>query len=538
MAAGDLGQRLTDIQTTGSQAAYQDAIRAAEAQRARLSGGAQQAGALSQAFGALGQQALGQGYREQGYLAGLGEQERGLQQQRADLAYQQFVEQRDYPDVQLQKFSSLIQGFPFQFSQAPQQPSGFQQAVGTAATLGGLGRGLGFFNKGGKIGSGLSSVVYRQVGGSISDLFKQIEQEQDQEKKSKLINEILYRTGASSDGTPRPAATIKEKYLPYSETDSPLSRLSKFIGRSGIELAGIPSTLVSYVENAATNLTTPMDILAQREARRNTPSLTDDGFTTAENLEQLYQSSDEATRKQIMAVNPEDVAAEIKKEGKEIKPIPAVKTEAAPIGANVVKTAEDVTGLQAILDKAFAFDKAAEEKAIKQQQGFDVAALGVQLMSTPLNQIDPALIRNLGVTNKELAGLDEKEAKQLLQKKLTELEIKKLEKELGSIDLIPLFPGIDAVVDSLAQSNRISELAGEEKNQLIFDAQAIASARAIAEGVAPDSAMAERYFREELNKQAAAFKALPRGGSNPNAGIKAGSIAGLLQAQLPNSSAP
>jgi hypothetical protein len=170
MAASDLGQRLTDIQTTGSQAAYQDAIRAAEAQRARLIGGAQQAGALSQAFGALGQQALGQGYREQGYLSGLGEQERGLQQQRADLAYQQFTEQRDYPDVQLQKYSSLIQGFPFNFAQAPApSPTGFQQLAGGAAGVASLGKTLGFFNKGGKINGdredNLDGTVYRQAGG-------------------------------------------------------------------------------------------------------------------------------------------------------------------------------------------------------------------------------------------------------------------------------------------------------------------------------------------------------------------------------------
>lgn len=171
MAAGDLGQRLTDIQTTGSQAAYQDAVRAAEAQRARLSGGATQAGALSQAFGGLGQQALGQGYREQGYLSGVGEQQRGMQQQRADLAYQQFVEEREFPSTQLQKYSSLIQGFPFQFSQTPQQPSSFQTAAGGIATLGGLGRGLGFFNKGGDIGKGgLSGVVKGQVGSSVGGL--------------------------------------------------------------------------------------------------------------------------------------------------------------------------------------------------------------------------------------------------------------------------------------------------------------------------------------------------------------------------------
>jgi hypothetical protein len=173
---GDIGQQLGSL--AGQQVGVGQAVGQLAGQYGAGAGamGQQASGlaGLSQAFGNLGQQALGQGYREQGYLAGVGEQERGLQQQRADLAYQQFVEQRDYPDVQLQKFSSLIQGFPFQFSQAPQQPSGFQQAVGTAATIGGLGRGLNFFNKGGKIDGnregGLSNVVYRQAGSSVGNL--------------------------------------------------------------------------------------------------------------------------------------------------------------------------------------------------------------------------------------------------------------------------------------------------------------------------------------------------------------------------------
>jgi len=532
---GDIGQQLGSL--AGQQVGVGQAVGQLAGQYGAGAGamGQQASGlaGLSQAFGNLGQQALGQGYREQGYLAGVGEQERGLQQQRADLAYQQFVEQRDYPDVQLQKFSSLIQGFPFQFSQAPQQPSGFQQAVGTAATLGGLGRGLGFFNKGGKINSGLSGVIYKQAGGTLSSLIAAYDKETDTDKKKKLFDEIAAQTNLADNRRQRkpqrPAAALKEKYLPYSESDSRLLDLAKATGRSAIELLGIPSTLAYLGANDINRLITPKNILALENQK-----LTDDGFTTAENLEQLYQSSDEATRKQIMATNPEDVAAELKKEGKEIKPIPAVKTEAAPIGANVVKTAEDVTGLQALLDKAFAFDKAAEEKAIKQQQGFDVAALGVQLMSTPLNQIDPALIRNLGVTNKELAGLDEKEAKQLLQKKLTELEIKKAEKELGSVDLVPLFAGIDAYVENLAQTKQLGQLAGADRNKLIAAAQEAASARAIFGGYDPDSAMAEKYLREELDKQADAFKSLVR---KPKVGddglpLKAGNISGLLQAGL------
>jgi len=160
--------------------------------------------------------------------------------------------------------------------------------------------------------------------------------------------------------------------------------------------------------------------------------------------------------------------------------------------------------------------------------------LGVQLMSTPLNQIDPALIRNLGVTNKQLAGLDEKEAKQLLQKKLTELEIKKAEKELGDTDLVPLFPGIDSYVQNLAGADLLAKLGGAAVNELIAEAQKAASVRAMLEGKSSDSEIALNYLREELNKRQDQFKGLAR---NPNVGddglpLKAGNISGLLQAGL------
>ena len=259
--ASDLGTRLADIQTRGSQAAYQQALQTAKEQQQlqygedvaglqrqsalgqALSGlagqqgqfasqygqvgsqlgqlGGQQAGigqafgdlagqygagagalgqqaaglgSLSQAFGALGQQALGQGYREQGYLAGVGEQERGLGQQRADLAYSTFREQEQYPEQQLQRYSSLINAFPYQINQPAAGPSALQQGVGTAVAIGGLGKGLGFYNKGGDIGSGLSGIVYKQEGGTLSSLIDAYDKETDKDKKKKLFDEITAQT--------------------------------------------------------------------------------------------------------------------------------------------------------------------------------------------------------------------------------------------------------------------------------------------------------------------------------------------------------
>lgn len=193
-AASDLGERLSNIQSLGQQRAYQQALQTATqqqqvglgeaaAQRAReqqlgagiaglagqygqLAGGL---GALSGQYGSLGQQALGQGYRELGYLSGVGEAQRGMGQQRADVAYGEFQQQRDYPMRQLERYAGMAFGVPSGYLQQQQaQPSGFQQAVGGLTAAAGLGRGLGFFKEGGDIGKGGLSTVYRQPGGTVT----------------------------------------------------------------------------------------------------------------------------------------------------------------------------------------------------------------------------------------------------------------------------------------------------------------------------------------------------------------------------------
>jgi hypothetical protein len=194
-AASDLGTRLADIQARGQQRAYQQALQTAAqqqqvglgeaaAQRAReqqlgagiaglagqygqLAGGL---GSLSGQYGSLGQQALGQGYRELGYLSGVGETQRGLGQQRADIAFGEFQQQRDYPMRQLERYAGMAFGVPSGYLQQQQaQPSTLQQLAGAGLTAVGLGRGLDFFKEGGDIGKGGGlSTVYRQSGSLVS----------------------------------------------------------------------------------------------------------------------------------------------------------------------------------------------------------------------------------------------------------------------------------------------------------------------------------------------------------------------------------
>ena len=485
-AASDLGTRLADIQTRGSQAAYQQALQTAAqqqqvglgeaaAQRAReqqlgagvagLAGARQQLGvggygsmaeqlrqagagfgglggqygqlagqygqlggglgALSGQYGALGQQALGQGYRELGYLSGVGEAQRGLGQQRADVAYQDFREAREYPTQQLERYAGMAFGVPSGYLSRPQAtPSGFQQAVGGLATLGGLGQGLRFFKEGGDISKGGLSTVYREPGGKIrpkiydftkgdiADLQRQYEAEEDPEKKEELRRKLIIKGGEQLQSTSMgrrfadPNVMNPADFLSLNIADKPddtgLERAAKFAGRSALE---VPASLIDLYKGAsgATRdvreyLTTPLDELKQRKS-------------TEEAQYQAYEKA-QAEAAAEAAENPEKVM------GLDIASLISEVTD-------LNDRENSIKELRKLTQEAFKFDKDKKAKSIKAQQGFDIAALGMQLMSKPLEEIDPKYISQLGVSGKELDNLDQEEAMSLYKAKAAELGLSK-----------------------------------------------------------------------------------------------------------------
>ena len=139
----DLGQRLSDIQTRGSQQAFQQAQqqferdRAARQQAARLGlAGAQQLATI----GGQQQQAEIQRLRE---LQRAGTLEQGEAQRLMDLRYQDFLRQQDYPTQQLGQYSALIRGLqPI----SPTSTMSYQTPVSPFQQLLGLGiAGLGAY---------------------------------------------------------------------------------------------------------------------------------------------------------------------------------------------------------------------------------------------------------------------------------------------------------------------------------------------------------------------------------------------------------
>ena len=488
-AASDLAKRLSDIQTRGSQAAYQQALQTAaqqqqigltqaERQRAReqqlgaglagLAGARQQLGvggygsmaeqlrqagagfgslggqygslagqygqlggglgALSGQYGSLGQQTLGQGYRELGYLSGVGEAQRGLGQQRADVAYQDFREAREFPTQQLERYAGMAFGVPSGYLSRPQaMPSGFQQAVGGATTLAGLGRGLGFFNQGGNIGSGGLSTVYRNTAGlvrpgtidfsqgELANLYRAYEAEKDPRKKEAIRMELISksrleldkRSGLDSFFNPDvfSASQLSTLENAPSPEDTGLDRIKKGLSRFGTTITSTPAalakTIVGGARDAGEYLTTPLDELEKKEAAK----------------EEQYKAFEESLANDKNAQeNPEIVGSDL---------------------ASLISQFQDLSDrsksleeLKKLTQEAFKFDKDKRAKTIKAQQGFDIAALGMQLMSKPLSEIDPKYVSQLGVSRKELDNLDQEEAMSLYKAKVAELGLEKTMTEI------------------------------------------------------------------------------------------------------------
>ena len=152
-----LAQQLGDIQARGQAAGYEDAYSRFIADReGRLAGaklgleglGVDQQGRQlrQQALSSLSTLAPQAAKSEQERLAalqGVGMARRGMTQEQMDMAYQDFLRQRDYPKSQIEWYSEILRGLT---PQPNQQVETFSQRPGAFQTLAGLGLGgLGLY---------------------------------------------------------------------------------------------------------------------------------------------------------------------------------------------------------------------------------------------------------------------------------------------------------------------------------------------------------------------------------------------------------
>jgi hypothetical protein len=137
-------QLLADIQARGQQAAFLDANRRFEQQKAREQ---QMAGNI----GRTGTAQLAAGIQEQGALQSVGEQRRGMGQAVLDEAYGKFLEEKNFPKQTLSDYSSTIYGAApsFNTGAGTKSTSGLPGAPSMGQQLLGLGMaGLNSFNSG------------------------------------------------------------------------------------------------------------------------------------------------------------------------------------------------------------------------------------------------------------------------------------------------------------------------------------------------------------------------------------------------------
>jgi hypothetical protein len=167
----DQARLLSDIQTKGSQAAFQDARAALEAERTRAGQGATQ-------LANIAPQALRTGLAELGAQQSVGEARQQQTQTALDEAYRQFLQEREQPYTDMQKYQAVVTGAPLTTTQfappPPPQPSLGQQLIGGLAGIGSLyGTFTGKPILGGqaKTGGGIAGLVKRNVGGGFFNEF-------------------------------------------------------------------------------------------------------------------------------------------------------------------------------------------------------------------------------------------------------------------------------------------------------------------------------------------------------------------------------
>ena len=124
-----------------------------DAKRRQQSGGAQ----LSE----IGSNLQGLGLRDAASLEAIGQTQQGQTQRNLDLAYQDFLEQRDYPRTNVSFLSNVIRGLPMNTStsststgpaqQGQMGQSPLAQLTGAGLGIYGLGQSMGWFAKGGKV---------------------------------------------------------------------------------------------------------------------------------------------------------------------------------------------------------------------------------------------------------------------------------------------------------------------------------------------------------------------------------------------------
>ena len=251
-----LGRNLADIEATGLQKAYEQAIAAAQAERNRMLQAAPQ-------YAQLGQSGFEADVQRLGLLSGVGETQRTMADALRQAQLGQEVAALNYPEAVFSQYTGFL-GQPgagrTDTVVEPEKPSGISQAIGTGlgvvTALPSIVQGIkSIFGgaTGGRVG-GLSSLVKFQTGGSISEALKAASLAADEARKLELdamrsqelpgpdswITRNLGITYKPGDMTPAEQAAMAQKFL-TDVAEAPTQRKTALgqLGEAIIRSAGV-----------------------------------------------------------------------------------------------------------------------------------------------------------------------------------------------------------------------------------------------------------------------------------------------------------
>jgi hypothetical protein len=154
----NLLSNLSNIQTQGSQSAYDKAMQAQQFGAGLGMQGYGQALGAGSALGQLGATQQGTDIARQNQMATMGQQQQGLEQSKINQAIQDYATQQQYPLMQLGFMSNMLRGLPMQAATTQSYqaaPTPITQGLGLLAGAAGA-KQAGLFKEGGTI-KGLAS---------------------------------------------------------------------------------------------------------------------------------------------------------------------------------------------------------------------------------------------------------------------------------------------------------------------------------------------------------------------------------------------
>ena len=235
----NLQGRLGDIQTKGSQAAYETGLRSFEAQKERER-------AAASGLSALGQAVPRQALTELTALSGIGEAQRGMTQTGLDIAYQEAEAQKQFPYQALGQYQSTLYGYPYQSYgqfEPTARPSSSQNLAGILGAVGKVGSSFNFFNSGGRVayqsGGGLSGMVQKLAAGmgvGSEDTSPLAQAEEKEDYLANLIKALQGQTKAqeeygsiSKEVMAEQQRAAKERQEQLQKASSPINYISDLL---------------------------------------------------------------------------------------------------------------------------------------------------------------------------------------------------------------------------------------------------------------------------------------------------------------------